>query len=354
MKLYLLSAAAFLFTFGLVAIGLRAMSPEMGKYAWFLEQGQNAEVVFVGSSRVYRQLDPKHFERTTAQGGEPLRAFNLGQPGSQLSESTYLAERVLKQSEGTVRWVVVEAFEMHGAIDRDNAASYRQVEWHDMERTLGCVYALWCSSMRQPSLSHISRRLIETLGHLRLWGQRFSNMGLAGDVFASIGAKDNLATPEHLEQVGYDLHGFTPLQGNNLTLHDRGNFASHQKKRKRIELQARALPATLKKASAPEELKRVVERLEAVADESGAEILWFIHPGAGEQDWHYLQDSGILNHLIDFSDPTLSSAWYGDELRYDYGHLNWRGAKKMTSLVAQEILRIQRLKMTAPESSMHE
>ena len=67
MKVRLFSLLAFFLAFGLVATVVRSILPESGKYAWYLRQGQSSvesdKVVFIGSSHIYRQLDPDQFEK---------------------------------------------------------------------------------------------------------------------------------------------------------------------------------------------------------------------------------------------------------------------------------------------------
>ncbi|MBT3341131.1 MAG: hypothetical protein HN405_09410, partial [Planctomycetes bacterium] len=213
----------------------------------------------------------------------------------------------------------------------------RQVDWHDLTRSLDCGFALWQHWLRRPSPAFLLKQVIDAVRHTRFFAKRFTNAGAASDFLAMLGRSTQMPIAGHQEIVGHQGRGFSPLQGRSFDEQALSRFASLQTKRRKSEMLATAMPASAKSPSAPIELERVVARLEASAAQKGVSILWFIHAGAGESDWHSLQQQGVIQHLIDFSDPTLSSEWYGEEFRYDYGHLNWEGAKKMTSIVARKI-----------------
>ena len=47
------------------------------------------QAIFIGSSRIYRQVDPATFDATFAAAGVPMRSFNLGAPDMRMLEVLY-------------------------------------------------------------------------------------------------------------------------------------------------------------------------------------------------------------------------------------------------------------------------
>ncbi|MES2570644.1 MAG: hypothetical protein V4710_11400, partial [Verrucomicrobiota bacterium] len=48
------------------------------KLAYFARHRDEYDTLFIGSSRVYRQIDPALFDQVTREAGVPTRSFNLG------------------------------------------------------------------------------------------------------------------------------------------------------------------------------------------------------------------------------------------------------------------------------------
>ena len=68
------------------------------KLAYFARHKDEYDAVFVGSSRVYRQIAPGVFDRQVAAStGRAMRSFNLGAPSMFLPESLYVIDRILAQ-----------------------------------------------------------------------------------------------------------------------------------------------------------------------------------------------------------------------------------------------------------------
>ena len=82
--------AVFLLTFAGACTGLRALLPERqipevtAKLQHFRQHAAEYDTLFIGSSRIYHQLIPELFDRTTAAHGLPTRTFNAGIDAIQL------------------------------------------------------------------------------------------------------------------------------------------------------------------------------------------------------------------------------------------------------------------------------
>src|SRR5262245_31919094 len=93
----------FVAVFALAAFGLGAISPRQRvpivtpKLTWMEENADNYDVLFLGSSRTYRQIIPELFDQLMAEGGKTVRSFNLGVDGMRPPEDTYLLEQTLAQ-----------------------------------------------------------------------------------------------------------------------------------------------------------------------------------------------------------------------------------------------------------------
>ena len=66
------------------------------------------DLVFVGSSLVYRSIDPRIIDEELARAGFRVRSYNLGLPGMRPHEANALLRQVLATKPARLRWAVVE------------------------------------------------------------------------------------------------------------------------------------------------------------------------------------------------------------------------------------------------------
>jgi len=137
LALIVLAAASFGLTAGLVSRA--APRPEMGvlsaKLDHFARHGGRYDVVFFGSSRVYRGVVPERFDAEMAARGFPLRSFNLGVNGMGPHEAGALIRRVLAKRPARLRWVVLELGSWDAGLPAENRFKGRALFWHDPAET---------------------------------------------------------------------------------------------------------------------------------------------------------------------------------------------------------------------------
>ena len=122
-----------------VAIGKVAPEPEVpivtSKLSYLREHGDEFDVLFLGSSRTYRQFICEIFDDTLAAAGQHTRSFNLGVDGMRPPEDTYVLERALRGRTKPVRWVFVECNALRPVVRDDDRGTLRASYWHDYRRT---------------------------------------------------------------------------------------------------------------------------------------------------------------------------------------------------------------------------
>src|SRR5688572_32965818 len=105
----------FLVALSLTATGIGIFAPKprvaivTPKLTWLAAHADDFDVLFLGSSRTYRQVIPELFDKLMAEAGHPLKAYNLGIDGMRPPEDTYILEKVLSNRTKPLRWVIVES-----------------------------------------------------------------------------------------------------------------------------------------------------------------------------------------------------------------------------------------------------
>ena len=140
------SLALACFAVTAIFLGRVAPYPRMGdlddKLRFFEAHRDEYDVLFFGSSRVFRGVVPTVFDGEMTRLGVPVRSFNFAVDGMGCHETAALVRRVLGQRPGRLRWVVVELDGWSAELPPENRFKARPVFWHDGEETLSVLRTL--------------------------------------------------------------------------------------------------------------------------------------------------------------------------------------------------------------------
>ncbi len=325
----LLFAAGFL----AVRAAVERLAPERMKLAWALQQEQPVDTVFIGSSRVYRQLDPARFDARMAAAGRPGRSLNLGMQGMRFPETAYLAERLLREPPPGLRRLFLELSSFETALEEENRLTERTVYWHSWPVTAQLLRAVAASGL--PPAEKLRRAEM----HLVHWAHRFGNLG-RGPAAWSVLAEGAEQDFEERRTLGPAGDGFRSLDS------ERGpNFAE----RRRLFLADLEKFRGFKQAlgqddAAPPEaaILPALRRLDALAREAGVELVLMVLPVVErEPGLARLGETGLAPRLLRFDDPAAWPDFYLARNRFDMHHLDGRGAALLSEALADELLRLE-------------
>jgi hypothetical protein len=180
--------------------------PEVrAKLKWLAAHGSEYDTVFIGSSRVRRQISPSVFDSRMAEHGIPTRSYNLGIDAMTFPELGYVLERFLEHKPPGLRFVIADLNALRRKLGAANEAeSLRAVYWHDLRHTAQVCEAIWgdAASGTQPW----SEALPLMQGHLALMVRQYSNLGRGAGV-SSLDGKGGSANGEAGEKEPRFLPG---------------------------------------------------------------------------------------------------------------------------------------------------
>jgi hypothetical protein len=298
---------------------------------------QNADrydLVYVGSSRTYRGLDPHVIDPLLAERGIQVLSFNVGVGGMYAYERDHLLRSVVALRGERLRWIVMESGMYEPRADFGaNRWSTRSVHWHDLEGT----WLAMRSSLRldAPWLE----RLDACWTHLQLFGMRLFNMGQGRRIVLDLlGASGDplgraLSPAELAEGRGYQaLEGLV-----------REDTNAWQRRLAADPQFARALARHVaERNAAPPDLEHLdVEAIRAqLADvrAAGLELIHFLPPGNdGHPEVLALHARGDIPHLLHYNDPAAYPDFFDDDSRYDEVHLSAESAAALSRRVAADL-----------------
>ncbi len=302
------------------------LSAKLRQYDEIAEQ---VDTVFLGSSRIYRHLDPVVYDRTRAARGKVGLSFNLGVPDMRMLEVLYLAEWVLGRSE-TVELLIVEATSGPLELPEWNSTAERTVAWHDLEAM---------SRIRRgiPQLEVSARKRAALLAaHLEVFQRRTAAVGRGLTLLRSEpwpGLPASQRGYQSLEQN--QRHPISGDEADELVqrwsrLHERpGDWSRSLARLQREGTGGRTTDVFEQELFA---------ELEALAAEHGARVVWLVSPGPRRRpNLIAAAESGITPTVLRFDDPVAYPEFYEAAGRFDRHHLNREMAARMTRLVAEAV-----------------
>lgn len=289
------------------------------------------DLVFVGSSQIWRQVSPRVFDEELARSGFPLASFNYGLPGMTFPETVHTALSILEHKPARLRWLVLELRPVLPHLHEENDLSRRQIQWHS-STVLGLLARANLTSERTPA--EIFDAL---LVHLRHFLYREANVALALPWLARA-----LGWTEDVDPHAVQADGCEPIELEART--DR----EVQARRREFMAEVGELPERIAELRAEEHraarpyelaaLSWLVERLRA----GGVEPIFLISGPSWDAQGEFEDAArrGVLPALLHYGDPERFPEFYAAENLFDFGHLGSRGTLLYTRRLARDIAAI--------------
>lgn len=285
------------------------------------------DVLFIGSSRVYRGVVPNVFDSTMKRLGHATWSFNLAMLAMRPHEANAYLRDVLARQPSRISWVLIELADWTPVIVPSNRFTERAIHWHDPLESLSVLRS---SILLQAPLVDRLRTLID---HLLHWGAHATNLG-RGPKFlrTSLATAEPSAAEGVLARRGFDP--FTPAEyKGGLTGARRREFlASLDQYRDDLGRLAATneAPASL----AHYNVTALVAQAEFIR-RAGAEPIYLIPPTADPTpELFKLHQEGAIESLLAFNDPVAYPELYRVDHRFDRRHLNTAGARAFSVLLA--------------------
>ncbi len=322
----------------------------IAKLEHFSRHWDEYDTIFLGSSHVYRHLDPARFDAIMASGGHPTRSLNLGVQALSALEARYLLDLIASHPPTALRTLFIGPLE--NTLDSaGNLESHRVRFWHTPSLTLK-VCRLILDTNVTPA------RKLELLDqHGRLFLARTTNEGRLRSVLEPwITGTDE---SRHLDRehqrvateawIGNQNNGFQSLDDAFLTAtgDERARLERRRKHWQESRLSFPDLVESWRGERMVTELsetdRRLVDLLVNASVPDGVEMIFITHPTPKRPDETRLdllaaEREKMIPALLDLGDPDRHLDLYDPDLRFDLAHLNVRGATMLTDALARDFL----------------
>ncbi len=307
--------------------------PELiqSKLDHFREHKDEYDVVFIGSSMIQRHIIPSEFDRRMKKQGHEVRSFNFGIPAMRFHEADLVIDRLLSVNSKQLKWLVIEVRASKEAFDKRNWFSERYIHWHTPSVTLSVI----ADTLGQDQSFAVKAEFV--LGHMEHMLIRSFHVGAGRSVVREVPLFHRLFPKEERQRIG--KQGFISLDrrlraGGGRIRRRRARFLKHQESfQQRVEV---AREKTKEKPWLKESDKR--RRLDQAirVRKAGIDPIFFVGPVLEARGIARLAAENDLITLFAYNDPERYPNLYDLDHRFDRYHVNSKGARILTRLVARD------------------
>jgi hypothetical protein len=288
------------------------------------------DTIFVGSSHVYRGIDPEAFDRDTAALGIPTRSFNFGAAGMVGLETEFVLNEILAMKPARLRWVFIEPALLRLRIADENARTQRVISWHDLGATLSATRGLLASDHDK------MERVREIWKHWQAYCYRMTNLGRVRLGLDEAPRRARALEPDTV--LGKKRNGYQPLEM-------RRRMRRHLEFLNQLEQYRKEVEDLAEHEVSAEPLDgfnaRYLTRLRDAVESVGATPIFLITPSRQRGSSDYVINArreGLLPHLMRFDDPRRFPELFEVDARFDAGHLSRKGALLLTRYLADRFV----------------
>jgi len=294
------------------------------KLAWLKAHRDDYDTLFIGSSRVRRQISPTLFDQQMKALGIETHSFNLGIDAMTFPELPYVLDLVLETKPERLKRVIIDLNPLRHRLlnPASGEPTLRDVYWHDFSRTAQVCESILRHSRRDDVSP--TERISQLALHCSMMLQNFSNIG-RGSAWPRFEGKRRAKTPP--ATVAHA--GFSPVDD----LMSPESAVAYTEKLAEMT----ALPQRVPAAHDPV-LERELQRLTQKLERAGAKVFFFVGPTVSPNR-PYIPSPAADAHPVTlaFDDPVKFPILYEPRHRYDLQHLNAAGANHFTELLAKRI-----------------
>ena len=283
------------------------------KYRFLAENKARFDTIFVGSSRIYHQIDPQQFDAEVAALGGRTQSANLAYAGMWPPESLYFLRRLLALRPPRLRWVFIEVMPINVNLETRNEETVRTAYWHDWRHTLLAWREIFHSARSSREKWRLAAR------HAAIWGRWGMNLGRGSEALRERSLPGKPRRPE--QWLG--RAGFFPEDDGRIT---DAELPKYLQTVAQIRDTRSSSPASAHFFSALAEVVAEVRR-------AGAQPVFLLTPSLDAGENLTGLPAGVP--VLAFTDPAQYPALYEPDRHYDTWHLNEKGAAEFTSLLAR-------------------
>ncbi|WP_222425215.1 hypothetical protein [Planktothrix tepida] len=312
------------------------------KFRKFEEHKNDYNTLFFGSSRIYRHIIPRVFDRQMASKGYNIKSYNLGVSGMNFAETYFFIQQILETKPMNIKWVFIEIPDFNLNIADENLKTNRVIYWHTLKHTL------WIYRFIFKADFSVRTKLLLIQEHTIPLIHNLFNISKADPMIRSFILSQTDQNPYLIRETDQRDYS-SPQEDGYLALDDEDKKYTHFVKRnqdylshlKSYQNNVLKFIENEKKSNNGSSLNtleiRTIEDITQLIVKIDAQPILIISPILSNQDKFIIASKqGQIPPLISFNNPIKYPELYEPKNRFDSDHLNQAGAHKFTTILAEQ------------------
>ena len=314
------------------------------------------DVVFLGSSQIYRHIDPEVFDALMVEAGHELTSFNMGVPGMAGLETRFVLKQLLAMEPARLKWIIMDVPRTGLLLSGSNHLTPRVVNWHDVDTTLLALELIQETEMDMAWKLDMARRHLMAfsyhLGAIGVWRHHIEPW--VGGTAESRAEAEELRLVNGPGGLGEEGNGFVSMYKTFVASsgYERGLLRERNQKWKKVKdklttqlRQTPNRPRFLRRFSGerrsdpalkPAE-QDLISQLSSLPEQAGLRVAFTNAPDVRQKEFmvESAELQGIIPVLLDVDDPVRFPQLTDPALRFDEMHLDQKGAAVYTACLAE-------------------
>ncbi len=277
------------------------------------------DAVFLGSSRVRRQISPEVFDKEMSAAGLPMRSVNLGIDALVSPELLRFSDEVLRRKTDSIRYWIVDLNVLRRTISPDSD-SPRELWWHDWKHTALVLRNIATNPV--PLAENGPGKLALSLSHIALLMQHYLQIGCGAGVINRAIFPDSKLVDQDAENCGFhpERHSLSVALASTFK-------AQLEDMKKGPQVQFTDVI-----------MDEVYREMSAHCERENMRIFFVMMPVLSLRRPSLPPPDVLQRHtLLAFDDPAKYPELYRAEDRYDLQHFNSAGAVTFTQTLARSV-----------------
>ncbi|MDQ3049931.1 MAG: hypothetical protein M3Q95_03495 [Bacteroidota bacterium] len=302
-----------------------------------VESQEKFNCLIIGSSRVYRQVNPALLDSLI---DSPLNTYNMGVNWLFAPESFYVMDQLVSTDSVPLKCVIIELSKIR-SIDYSNLHTARTKYWYNFSNFVFTLRAVASSNFA------FHERIATILAHTVSYVDQLINLGYLTEAFHfRTATKNSIETPEEIGNNGY-----LPLSVSNAVTVEENVNDRHRKFLQDTSVVTRRYTTSVNQFRKFEENPDLLNRYNRVYAEAlndrisqaklkGIHLVFLLTPRIDHNQYNELIP--LFNtihpeHRIEISDGRKYPQLYFAGYSFDETHLNTAGADLFTTLLAEKL-----------------
>ncbi|MDO6597687.1 hypothetical protein Q4512_12235 [Oceanihabitans sp. 2_MG-2023] len=300
------------------------------KIAYFEKTKTPFNTVLFGSSRLYRQLNPRIIDSITTDYN--IKTFNFASPATFYPESTYLYENFIEENDSKkIKYAIIEL--QHLELFKNNAKTIKGNYWNTTSNMSHCISLINDSHYSKKKKNRLKKTILLSFIYRVLDFTSIKDFFKTKNTFNNNNNNGYYSLQQEVADKTSNLESILEYYKKfNLDISNYKKLVQTAKLRDNLDVSKLTVNNS--------HLKHLIQIIK-LSKEKGIDVIYVLPPKLNLEYYKALLPIVNLlpkNNIIDLSSYKDHTNLYGKDASFDFYHLNNKGSRLFSIVVGEKLL----------------